>query len=167
MPAAGMTAVMVGLGGNRCHGRHGRPEGVVRAAVSALEAAGLRVDAVSPVLRTAPLGPSKRRFANAALRGRWAGSAAELLTALKQTERDFGRRRGQRWGQRVLDCDLLAFGQAVVCARGLQVPHPRLHRRDFVLGPMLAVWPDWRHPILGLTVRQMAAQLAKARPTVD
>jgi len=162
-----MTTVMVGLGSNRCHGRHGRPEGVVRAAVLALEAAGLRVDAVSPILRTAPLGPSKRRFANAALRGRWTGSPAELLKLLKQTERDFGRRRGQRWGQRVLDCDLLAFGQAVVIAKGLQLPHPRLHLRDFVLHPMLAVWPDWRHPRLRLSVRQMAARLGKARLKVD
>ncbi|MBS3961579.1 MAG: 2-amino-4-hydroxy-6-hydroxymethyldihydropteridine diphosphokinase [Sandarakinorhabdus sp.] len=162
-----MTPVMIGLGSNRCHGRHGRPEGVLRAAVATLEAAGLRVDALSPVLRTAPLGPSKRRFANAALRGAWAGSAAELLTMLKQAERDFGRRRGQRWGQRVLDCDLLAFGQDMVRAIGLEVPHPRLHMRHFVLGPMLAVWPDWRHPILRLTVRQLAARLAKARAMVD
>ncbi len=158
---------MIGLGSNRCHGRYGRPEGVVRAAVAALEAAGLRVDAVSPILRTEPLGPSKRRFANAALRGRWAGSATALLAVLKQTERDFGRRRGQRWGQRVLDCDLLAFGQEVVQARGLQVPHPRLHLRAFVLRPMLAVCPDWRHPLLGLTVRQMVARLGKARAKVD
>lgn len=159
--------VMVGLGSNRCHGRYGRPEGVVSAAVAALEAGGVRVDAVSPTLQTVPLGPSKRRFANAAFRGRWAGSALELLILLQQTERDFGRRRGQRWGQRVLDCDLLAFGQDRVCAIGLEVPHPRLHQRDFVLGPMLAVWPSWQHPILGLTVRQMAARLAKARPAVD
>jgi 2-amino-4-hydroxy-6-hydroxymethyldihydropteridine diphosphokinase len=156
--------VLVGLGSNRCHGRHGRPDGVVRAAVEALAAGGLEVRAVSRVRATAPLGPSRRRFANAALLGEWRGEAAALLALLKATERAFGRRRGQRWGARVLDCDLLAFGTERLVAPGLEVPHPRLQERDFVLGPMGELWPGWRHPVLGLTVRQMRARLARARP---
>jgi 2-amino-4-hydroxy-6-hydroxymethyldihydropteridine diphosphokinase len=155
---------MLGLGSNRCHGRHGRPEGVVRAAVEALAAGGLEVRGVSRVRATAPLGPSKRRFANAALLGAWRGDAAALLAMLKATERAFGRRRGQRWGARVLDCDLLAFGGERLVTAGLEVPHPRLQERAFVLEPMRELWPDWRHPRLGLTVRQMEARLARARP---
>ena len=161
------TRVLIGLGSNRCHGRHGRPEGVVQAAIAALACAGLAVEAVSPIFSTAPLGPSRRRYANAALLGHWTGSSEDLLGLLKQTEHAFGRRRGRRWGPRVLDCDLLAFGSDIVRTDKLQVPHHGMHERAFVLKPVLTLWPDWRHPLLGLTVRQMAARLGKPRPKVD
>jgi 2-amino-4-hydroxy-6-hydroxymethyldihydropteridine diphosphokinase len=137
---------------------------VVRAAAGVIAAGGLKEVRLSPLLQTAPLGPSKRRFANAAIAGRWDGDAHALFHLLKRVERDFGRGRGQRWGARVLDCDLLAFGDAVIHTPGLQVPHPRLQQRDFVLRPMLALAPDWRHPRLRLTVRQMLARLQKPRP---
>lgn len=156
--------MLLGLGSNRWHGRHGRPEAVLAAAVTALEAGGLEVLAVAPVIATAPLGPSDRRFANGAVLGRWRGCARELLALAKGIERAFGRRRGRRWGARVLDIDLLAFDDAMLREGALEVPHPRLHERDFVLAPMLALWPEWRHPRLGLSVRQMAARLAKRHP---
>ncbi len=155
--------VAVGLGSNRPHGRYGAPKAVLRAAVKALEAGGLVVERLSPLIETPPLGPSKRRYANAALKGRWAGSAPGLLAMLKRLERDFGRRRGLRWGARVLDCDLLAFGDSRLRVTSLEVPHPRLHQRDFVLKPLEQVWPDWRHPGCNLTVRQMRARLNKPR----
>ncbi len=155
--------MLVALGGNRCHGRFGRPEAVLHAAIAELEKRGLKVTRVSPILSTAPLGPSDRRFANAVLRGKWKGSAPELLRMLKGLERDFGRKRGRRWGARVLDCDLIAFGADRLKGKGLEIPHPRLHQRDFVLKPMLAVWPNWRHPRLNLTVRQMFRRLSKPR----
>lgn len=155
--------MLLGLGSNRWHGRHGRPEAVLGAAAKALEAGGLEVLAVAPVIGTAPLGPSDRRFANGAVLGRWQGDAVALLALAKGIERDFGRRRGRRWGARVLDIDILAFGSEQVRLGALEVPHPRLHQREFVLRPMLALWPAWRHPRLGRTVRQMAARLAKPR----
>jgi 2-amino-4-hydroxy-6-hydroxymethyldihydropteridine diphosphokinase len=157
------VTVLLGLGSNRWHGRYGRPEAVLAAAAKALEAGGLEVLAVAPVIGTAPLGPSDRRFANGAVLGRWQGDAVALLALAKGIERDFGRRRGRRWGARVLDIDILAFGARALKAGALEVPHPRLHQRDFVLRPMLALWPGWRHPRLGLSVRQMAARLAKPR----
>lgn len=153
--------VAIGLGSNRSHGRHGLPKEVIRAAIQALEAGGLRVEHVSPILQTAPLGPSKRRYANAALTARWPHGPQALLQLLKKVERDFGRRRGLRWGARVVDCDLLAFGTSRVRQKGLTVPHPRLHQRDFVLQPLEKIWPGWRHPVLHLSVRQMRARLLK------
>jgi 2-amino-4-hydroxy-6-hydroxymethyldihydropteridine diphosphokinase len=137
---------------------------VVRAAIKALGKGGLKVRRVSPILQTAPLGPSNRRYANAALLADWAGSPLELLALLKRTEADFGRRRGQRWGARVLDCDLIAFGQSILREPGLTVPHPALHQRLFVLQPLLSLWPEWRHPQLHLTVRHMAARLRRRHP---
>lgn len=155
---------MVGLGSNRCHGRHGRPAAVLRAAVRALEAEGLELVKRSRLIETAPLGPSKRRFANAVLKAKWRGDPQQLLRLLQKTERDFGRRRARRWGERVLDLDLLAFGAARLRTPGLEIPHPRLHQRDFVLKPMAEVWPDWRHPRRQLTVRHMVARLARRHP---
>lgn len=157
-------AVLIGLGSNRSHGRHGRPPGVVRAAVKALGKGGLEVRRMSPVLETAPLGPSNRRYANAAFLADWSGSPEQLLALLKRTEAEFGRRRGQRWGARVLDCDILAFGNETVRAHGLTVPHARLHERLFVLVPLLGLWPCWRHPRLKRSVRQMAARLRRPQP---
>jgi 2-amino-4-hydroxy-6-hydroxymethyldihydropteridine diphosphokinase len=162
-PAPG-TPVLLGLGSNRWHGRHGRPEAVLAAAVEALAAGGVEVLRQAPVIATRPLGPSDRCFANGAVLGRWAGTPAALLALAKAIERDFGRRRGRRWGARVLDIDLLAFGSAAIRKGALEVPHPHLHLRPFVLGPLLAIWPEWRHPRLGLTVRHLAARLAKPRP---
>ena len=85
-----------------------------------------------------------------------------LLTVLQRVERGFGRKRWRRWGARVLDLDLLAFGQQVLTGDRLRVPHPELHRRLFVLAPMREVVPGWRHPRLGLTVRQMLDALPQA-----
>lgn len=153
----------IALGSNVPHGRYGRPKEVLRAAVRAMEARGVQVRRLSPLIETAPLGPSKRRYANAVLRALWPDSAGELLALLKGLEQEFGRRRGQRWGARVLDCDLLAFGTQQIAGPGLEVPHPRLHQRDFVLQPFEAVWPDWRHPLRHETVRQMRARLRRRR----
>jgi 2-amino-4-hydroxy-6-hydroxymethyldihydropteridine diphosphokinase len=146
------------------HGRHGRPGGVVRAAIGALGRGGLLVRRVSPVLETVPLGPSKRRYANAALLADWADGPQQLLALLKQTEAQFGRRPGRRWGARVLDCDLLAFDRDAFRLPGLAVPHARLHERLFVLDPLLTLWPDWNHPRLNLSVRHMAARLRRRHP---
>jgi 2-amino-4-hydroxy-6-hydroxymethyldihydropteridine diphosphokinase len=136
----------------------------VRAAVKALAAGGLTIRKCAPIIQTAPLGPSNRRYANAALLAEWSGSPQQLLDLLKRTEAEFGRRRGQRWGARVLDCDLLAFGHQIVRAPGLAVPHARLHERLFVLDPVLTLWADWRHPRLNRSVRHMAARLRRPRP---
>jgi len=152
-----MAIVLVALGSNRCHGRHGRPAGVVRAALAALAGLG-RVERVSPIFGTAPIGPGSRRYANAVAALDWSGSLPDLLRALKAIERDFGRRRGRRWGDRVLDLDILAAGGTVLRAPGLAVPHPRLAERRFVLDPLVKVAPDWRHPLTGLTGRQLHAR---------
>ncbi len=156
--------VMIGLGSNRPHGRHGPPERVLLAAARSLAEGGVHILSLSPVLRSAPLGPSRRRFANGAILGLWPASPEDLLNLLKATERAFGRRPGQRWGERVLDCDLLVFEQQLIRTRRLTVPHPGLPHRAFVLGPLAQLWPTWRHPVSGLTVQQMAARLAKPRP---
>lgn len=153
-----MAIILVAIGSNRCHGRHGRPAGVVRAAMAALP-----VVAASPIIATAPLGPGTRRYANAVAAIDWPASLPALLARLQQLERDFGRRCGRRWGDRVLDLDIVAAGARRVSSRWLTVPHPQLARRRFVLDPLVAVAPGWRDPVSGLTASQLRARLLRPK----
>lgn len=155
---------MVALGSNRCHGRFGRPEAILRAATQALAAGGFELIAQAPIRGTPPLGPSDRRFANGAVLGRWHGTPMELLALCKQTERQFGRRRTRRWAARVLDLDVILVEQLELCMPGLRLPHYAMEKRRFVLEPLVALWPDWRHPRSHRTARQMLALLGKPRP---
>ena len=108
------TTILIALGSNRRHGRHGRPEGVLRAVVAELAARGLATRAVSRIRPTAPIGPGGRRFANGAVAVRSGLPLRQVLTLIKQVERDFGRRGGRRWGDRVLDLDIIGAGDAVI-----------------------------------------------------
>lgn len=82
-----------------------------------------------------------------------------LLDALLAIERDAGRLRGDRWGPRSLDLDLLDFDRAVVDAPGLTLPHPRIAERAFVLVPLCEIAPGWRHPLTGHTATEMLRTL--------
>lgn len=157
------TTVLIAMGSNRRHGRHGPPERVLAAAAAAMGVRGLVVVRISGVQRTAPLGPGGRRFANAVAVVRTGLGLPAVLTVLQGIERDFGRRRGRRWGDRVLDLDIVGAGDVVVRAPGLVVPHPGVAVRRFVLGPLLEVAPGWRHPVLGRTVRQLHARLLRPK----
>lgn len=146
----------IALGSNR-RGRHGSPEAEIGAALAALGG----VIAVSPVLRTPPLGPSKRRFANAVALIESDETPPALLVRLKAIERGFGRRRGRNWGARVIDLDIILWSGGAWGEPGLTVPHAGFRARDFVLRPLLAVAPDWRDPVSGFSVRQIAWRHAK------
>ena len=147
---------LIALGSNR-RGRHGAPEAEVRAALDAIGG----VVKASPVIATAPLGPSRRRFANAAALVETGEEPPELLARLKRIERDFGRRRGRRWDARVIDLDIILWSGGAWAGRGLVVPHPQFRRRGFVLGPLNAIASSWRDPLTGRTIRQLAALLSR------
>jgi len=149
----------IALGSNRRHGRHGAPAAVVRAAVAALEAEGLRLIALSPVIPTPALGPAGRSFANAAMIVETELGPPALLILLKATEAAFGRRRGRRWGPRVLDLDIVLWSGGRWTARRLVVPHRDIEQRDFVLRPLAAIAGDWRVGEGARTVRHALARL--------
>ena len=137
---------------------------MLAAALARLEDEGVEVAAAGPVLLTDPVGPSSRRYANSAAGIATALEPPDLLTLLKQIEREFGRRPGgRRWTSRVLDLDMILWSGGAFSGPGLTVPHPLFRTRDFVLVPAAAIAPRWRDPITGLTVRQLRFRLRHSR----
>lgn len=116
---------------------------------------------VSSFIETEPVGgPPQGPFINAAAELRTALSPRELLKVLQQVEDQFGRERSVRWGPRTLDLDLLLYEGSLINEPDLQVPHPLMHRRRFVLEPLCEIAPQARHPLRGKTVRELLTDLA-------
>lgn len=159
-----LSTYAIALGSNRRHGAHGGPAAVLKAAIAALEAAGITVERHSPILSTPALGPAGRSFANAAAILTCPLLPPALLRLLKGLETDFGRRRGRTWGPRVLDLDILLWSGGCWVSPGLVIPHPEMRRRVFVLQPLSAIAAEWRDPISGRTVGQLLARLSARSP---
>jgi len=144
----------IGLGSNL-----GDRRGHLRGALLEMRALG-RLRAVSPLFETEPVGLREQpRFLNAVAVLDTELGARELLGRLLEIEARHGRVRREKDGPRTLDLDLLSYGGQAIREEGLEVPHPRLHERRFVLAPMAAVAPGWRHPLLGKTAAEMLAEL--------
>jgi 2-amino-4-hydroxy-6-hydroxymethyldihydropteridine diphosphokinase len=147
----------IGLGSNL-----GDREATIRAAVEALGAEpGITVSAVSALIDTEPVGVRDQpRFLNGVAALDSELSARDLLAVLLSVEQRFGRRREASvpQGPRTLDLDLLLYGDAEIDEPGLRVPHPRLHERAFVLGPLAELAPDLEVPGKG-RVQTLLARL--------
>ncbi len=151
----------IAIGSNRPHGRHGRPAGVIGAAIARLDHEFGLFDA-SPIILNPAHGGAGRDFANAVALIETHFAPPALLAAIKQIEREFGRRPGRRWGSRVLDLDILSWSGGRFDSPGLTIPHARLAERSFAIGPLAAIAPDWR--LIGpLTARHLATRLARRR----
>ena len=156
---------LIALGSNQRHVRLGSPEQVLVAALLDLNRKGLKLMASAKTIRSAPLGPSRRRYANSAALVKSKLDPPELLARLKHIEAKFGRRRGgQRWTARVLDLDIVLWSGGVWSSPGLTVPHREFRGRSFVLAPALTIAGTWRDPITGLSLRHLQARLTRPRP---
>lgn len=162
MKSPGSSIYLIALGSNRSHHLYGRPRDVVCAAKEELAALGT-VTARSPIFTTAPLGAAQRSFANAACLIESDYDPPAMLAGLKRLEREFGRRRGRRWGDRVLDCDIVLWSGGEWQSRELRVPHREFRSRAFVLAPARAIAADWRDPVTGLTITHLIARLTRPR----
>ena len=157
-----MPVIVVAIGANLPSQRWGTPLAACRAALPALEAAGVSVIRASRWYLSAPLPASDGPwYINGVARVGTDLAPDALLTLLHRIEDDFGRRRGAPNAPRTLDLDLLAHGDRVSApGEWPSLPHPRLHERAFVLLPLAEVAPRWRHPVLGVSV----SALIKALP---
>lgn len=163
MPLGGaeITAVKpviayIGLGANM-----GEPARQVAQAVAALsQVAEVEVVGISRSYLTPPLGPpGQPRYVNAVAQVKTRLTPDELLRVLLAVERELGRQRGERWGPRLIDLDLLLYNGEVLQGPGLTVPHPEMHRRAFVLVPLVEIAPQAWHPGLQKTARELLADL--------
>lgn len=143
----------------------GGPREAIEAALAALEAEGLALEAISPITVSAPIGPALRHYANAVVLVAADLDPARLLSLLQRIEHVFGRRRrGRKWRARPLDLDIVLWSGGAWSGASLRIPHPRFRDRRFVVGPASAISPSWRDPETGLTLRQLAARLTRPRP---
>ena len=126
------------------------------AAIDALPTAGVRVLRASPVYETEPVDYRDQGwFLNQEVEAETALFPMQLLTRTQRIERDLGRVRTLPKGPRTIDLDILFYGTAVVRTGRLEIPHPRIAERRFVLAPLADLAPDLRHPVTGGSVREM------------
>ena len=173
------TLCLIGLGSNEPWGHHNSSE-ILISSIYSLRQNNIAVLKISRFYKTPcfpkGLGPD---YVNAAVMVSSQLDAYSLLAVLHLIEEEKDRTRPKRWGKRTLDLDLLAFGshilpnlhaynkwrylsldlQKKVVPDRLIVPHPRLHERSFVLGPLMDIAPDWHHPVLSQSVEQMFSAL--------
>ena len=145
------TLCYIGIGSNM-----GDKRCMITQAIQRLdEIPGMQVEAVAPFYRTAPIGYAKQAyFINTVVKVSTVFTPRQLLKELQQIENAFGRKRTIRWGPRTLDLDILIYGDLELDEPDLQIPHPRMQERAFVICPLADINPDY------LVHGEKAAQLA-------
>ena len=144
--------VWLGLGANL-----GNRIGTIRRSLEMIgELPDTKVILCSSLYATSPIGPQDQpEYINGAAEIRTSLEPAELLTALKEIEHQLGRKNRDRWREREIDIDILLYGPDEIITGDLQIPHPELHKRSFVLIPLAEIAPEIMHPVLGKRVREL------------
>jgi len=151
------TKIALSLGGNL-----GDVSAAFDVAVDALAKAGLCEIRRSSIYVTAPVdcAPGTPDFFNAALVGEWSGTSEELLCVCKKLEEKAGRpAKHARNASRTLDLDIILFGDQIINTSTLNIPHPELQNRFFVLDPLVEIAPNWKCPETGLSLKELRERL--------
>lgn len=151
----------IAIGTNRAARGMRRAADIIYAALAELETRGIAIIRRSATISTAPIGPARRRFGNAAAVVECQLNPMDLLGELKSVERKFGRSPGRRWGDRPLDLDIILWSGGRFRRRQLIIPHRLWQQRRFVADPLASIAADWRDPVNHGSVRQIAARLRK------
>ena len=135
-----------------------REANINKALVELVRSGLTRLARVSSIYETEPVGIEDQPvFLNAAAEIETELPAKELLAVVREAERRTGRRKTFKWGPRIIDIDILLYGDECLTEENLEIPHPEMHRRAFVLTPLAEIAPFVKHPAQGLTVQQMSA----------
>ncbi|PSB07951.1 2-amino-4-hydroxy-6-hydroxymethyldihydropteridine diphosphokinase [filamentous cyanobacterium CCP2] len=133
---------------------------ILKAALQVLaETPGIQVEAQSPVYQTVAVGPPQPDYLNLCALLSTSLIPQSLITQLLETEAQFGRVRRERWGPRLLDIDLLLFDDLILSQPGLDIPHPRMAQRAFVLVPLSDIAPSWVEPVSQQTIAELVQQV--------
>lgn len=153
--------IAIGIGANL-----GEPLAQVRLAIVCLkQIPHLHISKTSSFYQSQALVPkgcieSVPNYMNAVVVGKTSLGPEELLEKLLGIEKQMGRCRQKKWESRVIDLDLLLYGMEIYERNGLQIPHPEMLTRRFVLEPLAEIKPDWIHPGAGKTMKELAGQIS-------
>lgn len=151
-----MKTIYLSLGSNL----NDRQENLARAR-TLLESPDLKITRASSIYETEPRDlPDQPWFLNQVLEAQTTLFPRQLLARTQNIEREIGRKPTTPKGPRVIDIDILLFGDSMVRTAGLEIPHPRLAERRFVLEPLAELAPDLRHPVTKKTIRDLLTRVA-------
>jgi 2-amino-4-hydroxy-6-hydroxymethyldihydropteridine diphosphokinase len=149
VPEAVLTAIALGSNLGDSHL-------ILETAIQTLaETQGVNLLAKSSWYKTKPVGPPQPDYLNGCILLQVQMIPDLLLDILLKIENKFGRVRDEKWGARTLDLDILLYGNKVISTARLQIPHPRMGDRAFVLVPLAEIAPDWVEPLSGFTIKEL------------
>ncbi len=152
-----MVKAYIGLGANL-----GDREANINRALEEIVRSGYRLTQVSSMYETAPVGfEDQPDFLNTVAEIETDLAPGELMAALDEIEQRIGRRETFKWGPRVVDLDILLYGDQTLAEDNLKIPHPEMHKRAFVLSPLAEIAPEAKHPVLGLTARELSERVGQ------
>lgn len=152
-----MPTAYIGIGSNL-----GSREGNCKQAIKLLLESGIKVTKLSSMIETEPWGVKDQpKYINMAAKIETGLEPIKLLHLLKDIEDEMGRMQAVRWGPRVIDLDILFYDDLIIKTPDLEIPHPLIKDREFVLRPLLEIEPELRHPLLKKSVKELADELSK------
>ncbi|MCC5630278.1 2-amino-4-hydroxy-6-hydroxymethyldihydropteridine diphosphokinase [Nostoc sphaeroides CHAB 2801] len=138
----------------------GDSQTILEAAIEILaKTPGIFLEARSNWYQTKAVGPPQPDYLNGCVTLQVEITAQQLLEILLGIEQQFGRVRQERWGPRILDLDLLLFDDIILDTPNLQIPHPRMRDRAFVLVPLAEIAPDWIEPVSGYVIKELLKEV--------